>query len=724
MVRPLTSAVIAASAFLVFWIQPLVAGMLLPLLGGAPAVWNTAVLFFQGMLLLGYLYAHGLARLPMRTQLPVHGIFFLVAALALPGDTAGWGTPPRDMVIGWLLGNLALYIALPYVFLASTAPLLQHWYGRSAARGSNDPYFLYAASNLGSFSALLAFPLLLERYFPLSGQVVAWQRVFLGLGVGLVAVGYLIRKGSPVATRVMAEETRPARLRDVLRWLVLAFLPSSLMLGVTTHITMDIAAVSFFWVAPLALYLATFVVAFSTRGQRAARACRFVLPVALAATLLITLRDGISALELIPLELVAFTCISMVLHFRLYEARPPVARLTSFYLWVALGGLLGGVLNGLLAPILFKSILEYPLVLAAALAIVEWPVIRKARTLLRSGSWHGLRAWEIAAVGAAVVFVAASVTDAWMPDVLMATALVLVSALAGAYAIGAGTGGRLVTVVCYLTVLLSSNVIGSNREIFADRSFFGAISVLEENRAGVDVRTFSHGTTIHGLQAKEAGLSLTIQSYYAGVAPHLQRFLASRGPATIGITGLGTGNLACLGDSEDRVTFFEIDPAVESVAREYFSFLDQCPPQTDVILGDARLQLAKVDSARFDLLVLDAFSSDAIPVHLLTNEAAQEYERVLAPDGLMAFHISNRYLDLKPVLGRLASHRGWSAWLVKTVPGPDEPLAEPSEFVLVTRHEPTGRWLDDTAAIGRLPEAPGFRLWTDDYSNVLGILRW
>lgn len=720
------ASVLALSAFLVFWIQPLVARMLLPVLGGSPSVWNTCVFFFQGMLLAGYLYSHCLTRLSLRHQAFVHATLFILVVAVIP-DSPWHRIPPIGGSSSlWLIGQLLILVGLPFAYLSSSAPLLQHWYSLGSTTAARDPYFLYAASNAGSFLALILFPAFLERFFSLSQQIFFWHKMFFALGIGLIACFGINRGGAISVTMLKSRIPAPApTLPQVAQWLLLALIPSSLMLGVTTHITTDIAAVSFLWILPLALYLATFIVAFSTYGEVFSRAARFALPLFIAIALSRLLRNDVGSTLLIATEIGIVTCVSLVLHQGLYRSRPQSTRLTDFYLWVAFGGFLGGLLNGLVAPLLFPAIIEYPLVLTLGILIVEWPLIRKTRTIWQAGTWNGLRPGETIMIVIISLLVSVSLIGAKdAASVMIMTGLFLTSLLAATYAVGAATGVRGCFILCFVVHLGSSIAADLDPGIHSGRTFFGAFRVEDTIENDVAIRQLLHGTTLHGLQAKDPAMALSVTGYYKILEEVTRPLISANGPVSIGITGLGTGTLACLGRPEDHVTFFEIDPVVEEVARRYFTFLDGCAPAVEVALGDARLSLAGVEDDVFDVLVLDAFSSDSVPVHLLTNEAASLYDRVLKEDGLMAFHISNRYIDLRPVLGRLASHRNWLAWELSTRQREGRPLERASTFVLMSKNGLVEDLLTGVNGAKPLAASADLRLWTDDYSNLLTALRF
>ncbi|HNP37107.1 MAG TPA: fused MFS/spermidine synthase [Woeseiaceae bacterium] len=720
------AVVLALSAFLIFWIQPLVAKMLLPALGGAPAVWATTVLFFQGALLLGYLYAHGMARLPFRLQGLVHGLILVVAILVLPTGPMESAAAPAMATATWVLFSLALYVGLPFAVLSSSAPLLQHWFGRGDSKGAADPYFLYAASNTGSFVALISFPTVLERYYAVPDLASMWRASFVIAAAGIAVCFGLASRRATSGTRHVVDAGPRAGTPQVLRWLALAFIPSSLMLGVTTHITTDIAAVSLFWTLPLALYLATFVLAFSKYGATAARIARLLLPFLLFVLVALVFWQNEKPVVRIPVELAIVTFISMVLHSMLYQSRPNSSLLTSFYLWLAFGGFLGGLLNGFIAPLIFSSLIEYPLVLLLGLLVAEWPFLRIAFDVWSTASWRGFEWRNLAIILPVAVAFAWWATGLDTPrEAVAIVVLVSVSLLAASFAFGALLAGRMVATTMFVVYLCISIFFVPGHSVYSARTYFGAFLVFDSEEGSVAKRMFVHGTTVHGIQAKDPGQALAAQSYYRVASSVFADFLSGRpGGASIAVVGLGSGTLACAARAGDTVTFFEIDPEVEYIARHYFSYLDECPGDNEVVLGDARLTLTGQPDNRFDILVLDAYSSDGMPVHLITDEAAQIYERVLKPDGLMAFHISNRYVDLAPVILALANHRNWSSWEMNDHNAANDPLLIPSTYVLAATSEEANLFLSHLAIATPLESATKTRLWTDDYSNLLAILRW
>jgi hypothetical protein len=722
-----------SSAFLLFWVEPLFARMVLPLLGGSPAVWNTCLMYFQAALLGGYLYAHFATRyLGTRRQAVCHLALLACTLLVLPiAVPEGWVPPARGNPITWLVLLLTAALGAPFLILSATAPLLQRWFAGLEHPAAANPYVLYAASNAGSFCALLAFPTVLEPTLRLGEQSGLWSAGYL-LTAGLITlcVAMTWRHSPSPSSRAAAavpgqrdtDETPPAA-GDRIRWVALAFVPSSVLLGVTTYLTTDVAAAPFLWVVPLALYLLTFVIVFARRAGAAPR-----LPVELHAllvtgfVLLAFWGVGLDPRWAYPLHLGVFTVTALVLHGELAATRPAPKHLTEFYLWLALGGALGGAFNALAAPVLFDSVAEYvPMVVAACFLRPS----RAGRSAVTAGRLRGIAVAVLPALLLAVV-------AAWGGGPRrVPTTPVMVLASLGAAAItltlrvnAALFGASLAAVVvAALTVQQRPQTI-----LHEERSFFGAYRVVQRAHA----RLLFHGTTIHGAQFGDSARRLRPVTYYHPAGPAGQVFEALRtrleGRA-IGVIGLGAGSLLCYAEPGQTWTFFEIDPAVEAIARDpsHFTFLRDCPVEARVVLGDARLTLAREAPERFALLVLDAFSSDAIPVHLLTREALALYRRVLERDGALLLHISNRHLDLEPVVAALAADAGLVGLMAEHSPDPRweaEELEYRCDWVLLTAvSEGAGglavdsRWRSPRARAGAQP-------WTDDYSNIFGAIDW
>ena len=680
-------------------------------------------MFFQAALLGGYLYAHLSTRLlGPRRQALAHLALLALAALTLPVTVpAGWTPPASDRVVGWLLALLAVAVGAPFLVLSATAPLLQRWLSAIDHPSVKDPYVLYAASNAGSFIGLLAFPTILEPTLRLGQQSRLWSIGYLtAAGLTCVCGWYVWRFGRPSADNGPQAEAVAPRLIDRLRWLALAFVPSSLLLGITTYLTTDVAAIPLLWVIPLALYLLTFVIAFARPGRVAPR-----IPIELHAVLVTTFvlvlfwQADLAPRWAYLLHLGVFTLTALVLHGELAACRPAPTYLTEFYLWLSLGGALGGAFNALAAPVLFDSVKEYvPMVVLACL-------LRPTRAEGRSDWIQTISTMALPALILAVLAVL-------IPDRMHGWGLLgatLGSLLAGVIALTL-RGSAPLFGTTLAAVALSGVVLFPTPEslVDAERSFFGSYRVTARDGA-----TFLyHGTTIHGAQFEDSVRRARPLTYYHPDGPVGQVFRVL-GPQLdgkrIGVVGLGAGSLLCYAHPGQAWTFFEIDPLVERIAREprYFTFLRDCPVQPRVVLGDARLTLTHERPGTYALLVLDAFSSDAIPVHLLTREAVGVYERLLEPGGVLLVHISNRHLELEPVVAALAADAEVVGFISDYKPGAVKEALELDYrcewVVLVRRTEDALRLASDlnwrTLATPRVRQP-----WTDDYSDVFRLIRW
>ena len=725
------------SATLLFWIQPMFTKMVLPLLGGSPAVWNTAMMFFQAALLAGYAYAHVTTRLiGPRRQAVLHLCLLLVALITLPVTVGeGWQPPAESNPVLWLVMLLAVSLGLPFFVIAANAPMLQMWFAHTRHPAAANPYFLYAASNLGSMMALLGYPIVIEPLLRLGQQSWAWSGGYGLLGLlTLGCAGLMWRRFAPAGVETIAESAGGARpqatlsrevtLEQRLRWVVLAFAPSSMLLGVTTYLTTDIAAVPLFWVVPLSLYLLTFVIVFSRKPviahAHAVRAQPFFLLV-LVILLFWGLADPVAVLY--PMHLVVFFLAALVCHGELASRRPSVDHLTEFYLWMSVGGLLGGVFNALVAPVIFDSILEYPLAIALTAALRPYLVRGKAPRL----DWRDL----LLPVLLGLILVATMWATGEKPSRLGLWGLIALSCAVGMVLysfrlrplrFGLGIGA----------VLLAAMSWGQDQDVtlMRERNFFGVVEVARLTDKGFHL--LYHGTTIHGAQSLDPARRLEPISYYGRSGPIGQAIAAldaGLDGARVAAVGLGAGNVACYARPGQQWTFYEIDPAIERVARDgrYFTYLRDCAPEAEVVLGDARLRLSEAPDNHYRLMILDAFSSAAIPIHLLTREALELYMAKLEEGGVLAFHISNKHLDLAPVLGNLARSLG----LVGLIQSDSELSEEEKErleyisiWVLLARRADDLRRLDQDERWQPLPEAPGLGVWSDDFSNLLGAFKF
>ena len=719
-------ATIFFGSFLLFLVQPMIARMALPRLGGAPSVWNSAMLVYQALLLAGYAYAHWLTRLSGWQQRAVHLGLFAVASLSLPIGLVA-AVPPADAnSFVWVPWLLLVSIGPLFFVISAQAPLMQSWY---ALAGREDPYPLYAASNFGSFLGLLAYPLLVEPLLPLISQRWLWSAGYVALAalVGLCALA----PWRPSAAR--SEEPAAARpeWRQVGYWVLLAAVPSGLIMATTLHLTTDIVAVPLLWVVPLGVYLLSFSIAFATDRRRAAALTRLA-PI----TLLIAACGLVADMSSLALAFGAFAvfnlfAVSVALHSALFERRPDAQHLTFFYLMMSVGGVLGGIFCALVAPLVFDSTYENLILLvAAALLLPRVQLFGWTDRLWRVGSraggltWWGSAAVLLISLGGFALSSAGSGTSQTLASCLIIAA--------GLVAIG----NRLFFTACVAALLLSSGG-WEKLELSASpgkmtRSYFGIYSIRSQDD---DARLLVHGTTIHGIQNLGDGRRQRMAtSYYAppsgvGLALAAAPNLFGRA-ARIGVVGLGAGTLACYAKPDQQWTFYEIDPAVVTIARDpsRFTFLSACLPDVPVIVGDARIMLERAPESGTDLLVVDAFSSDSVPMHLLTREAFASYRRHLSPQGLLMIHISNRYLDLEPVIAAAAATGGWHARYRFYQPTKREADANYGASMWVAL-------APDAATLARLEQAStrewralrsgkGFQPWTDDHASFLPLIRW
>jgi hypothetical protein len=766
---PLCSVALFLSAAILFAIEPMFTKMVLPLMGGTPAVWNTAVMFFQAVLLAGYLYAHLLSRVKgLRNQALVHVGVLLVGLLFLPVHVGlAWTPTASAHPVPWLIALLAISIGMPFFAISATAPLLQSWFSRSDHPHASDPYFLYVSSNIGGLTALLAYPVFVEPTFGLTLQGQLWT-IGYTLLVAMIALYSLSlwtarrKRGSGEIAEIAASlDMMPlSSLSDRVtwttraRWVALAFVPSALLLAVTLHISTDVAAAPFLWIAPLLLYSLSFILVFARRPLLKHKWMLMLQPWVYAlAALHFTQREPLCFV--LPLHLLTLFLAAMVCHGELVRRRPAAERLTEFYFWMSAGGLLGGVFCVLIAPVLFNSVFEYPLVLVLGCFLLP----SSARSGI-VGRWFSL----------AVSRVGGPCQVSALRRLRYGLDVALPAAFAGLYylvqrhqdwwdvgrigpiKIGRGEVGPIETgpILFCLTiglvlyafrkrplrftlafgVLIFSMVYRNemDNQLFRQRSFFGVYTVTADGQK----HNLYHGTTLHGNQDMDPNNLRTPRTYYDREGPLAQVFESLRTVRKlqhVGVMGLGTGTTSCYHEPNETMTFFEIDPTMERIARDpkLFRYLELCGPDVNVVIGDGRQNLSLTRNGTFDLLVLDAFSSDAIPVHLLTREALAIYLHKVAPGGIVLFHISNRFVDLEPVVANLAADAGAAALLQEYSPSSEQESAAgacASTWVAVAREradlgllEANERWhppdLDDRVGI-----------WTDDYSNIFRTLIW
>jgi spermidine synthase len=716
----LFAATILLGSALLFLVEPMVAKMLLPSLGGAPAVWNTSLVFFQVLLLAGYAFAHlACARLGLRRLILVQAAVFAVALVALPVGVPSTWIPDTSMPVRWTLAALVAAVGLPFFALATVSPMLQRWYSHTNQQQAADPYFLYSASNAGSLIGLAGYPLAVEPSFALADQARLWGGLFGLLAFLIVASGVttfrlrqpvLAADGMPPSAD---EAERPAttppahRRRQRLRWVALAAIPSALMLGVTHHLTTDIASLPLIWVIPLALYLMTFIVAFGANPPWLRLGAGYavkLLVIPLALTLFGFAPVGLD----LALGLIVFTAAALLAHGELAASRPPVERLTEFYLLISLGGALGGTLTAILAPLVFPVVLEYPLAVAAALMVLPVRAFSRRRGASR-GAGIALGLGSVALVPAIVFALAPADSALWIALAATVGVAVLVMASRPAhFAIGIGL---------LLVVVPVHSVPGS---IHLNRSFFGTIEIRDVD----GFREVRNGSTVHGSQALDPALARHPTTYYHRNGP-LGDLFARRVagvPHAVAVVGLGAGSIATYGRPGDRHVFLEIDPLVARVASDprYFTYLEDTQADLEIRLGDGRLLLESTDE-RFDLIVLDAFTSDAIPVHLMTLEAMASYLEHLSPGGVVAYHVSNRHTELRPVLARQARELGLAMIAIDDGVSPEDAATGkwPATWVAIAR---TPAELGPLELRWSKPEAGDAPLWTDTYSNLVQVL--
>ncbi|MBI5264143.1 MAG: fused MFS/spermidine synthase [Bradyrhizobium sp.] len=730
------TAAIFLSALLLFSVQPLFTKMVLPRLGGSPAVWSVAMVFFQALLLAGYAYAHFLTQIRHRAiPVVVHLALLLVALLSLPLSIAStWGEPPTSGYAFWLLGLFVASIGLPFFALAANNPLLQAWFVRTGHPAGPDPYFLYASSNIGSFLALLSYPVLLEPLFTLRTQNLIWT---FGYGLLIVLIAgcgaLLVRSPASVVVDAPADEANEPPPSWLLRarWIFLAAVPSGLLIAVTAHISADVAAAPLLWVLPLSLYLLTWVLVFQSRPLVPHKWMLLLQPIAIA-DIVILLAFGSEQNLLLTLggHQLCFFIIAMACHGELARTRPPAKYLTGFYVALSFGGMVGGLFAGLLAPYAFSWVAEYPILLALAALCRPagherlsrwmrwyWPALAVLAVVLVTLAYSGgqitewlkdHRAWVAGSVAALAVLLALALNaDRWKISATVALALVLIR-------VYPADEGRVETV----------------------RSFFGVHKIVVT--PGDHYHVLMHGTTIHGAQrfknndgTPASGRPEPITYYHkdGGIGQAITAVRERKGaPLKVAVIGVGSGTLTCASEPGESWKFFEIDQTMVDTARDpkYFSYIASCEPDMKPVIGDARLTFARESDGAYDLIIVDAYSSDAIPIHLATKEAMKIYKDKLAPQGAVVMHVSNRHLELESVVVGIADANGLKSWVYNEDSGRDDEYIFSTDVVISAR---------EAADVGRLASLEDWektepeeheRVWTDDYSNIIGALyrRW
>jgi hypothetical protein len=723
---------IFVSALLLFSVQPLFTKMVLPRLGGSPAVWSVAMVFFQSLLLAGYVYAHLLMKIKNRlVPVVAHLILLAGAFFLLPLSIANaWGVPPASGYTFWLLGLFVVSIGVPFFALAANNPMLQAWFVRTGHPDGLDPYFLYASSNIGSFLALLSYPVFFEPMFTLRMQNLMWT-VGYGFLIALIAgCGFLLWRSPDVAVNAIMqrESEAPAPVWALrLRWIFLAAVPSGLLIAVTAHISTDVAAAPLLWVLPLSLYLLTWVLVFQSRPLLPHVWMLTLQPFAIAGIILLLAIGGEQNLLLtLGGHQVCFFMIAMACHGELARTRPPARYLTGFYVALSFGGMLGGLFAGLIAPFTFSWIAEYPILLVLAALCRPSEVER----------WQRLRLWLwplIAAFGILLIAPAygSGKLSTWLEAhrvALIATPAVICVLLA----VFLRADRWKIAAVVALGVMMIRLYPADEGRVETVRSFFGVHKIVETPNGQYHV--LMHGTTIHGAQRlfNNDGTPVTGRpepiSYYhkdGGIGQAIEAIRARKGTSLrVAVIGLGAGTLACAARPEENWTFFEIDQTMVDTARDpkKFSYVQSCMPNLQPVMGDARLTFAKQPDGVYDLIIVDAYSSDAIPIHLATAEAMAIYKQKLGPHGAVVMHVSNRHLELASVVVGIAQENDLQSWVYNEDSGRDDEYIFATNVVISARAEEDVGTLAASSTWELTEPDSNQRVWTDDYSNVLGAV--
>ncbi|MGV6813922.1 MAG: fused MFS/spermidine synthase [Phycisphaerales bacterium] len=770
------------SAGLLFSIQPMIAKSLLPAFGGGSSVWTTCMLFYQTLLLLGYLYAHILmTRFSRRSQMTIHSVLLISALIVgVMFDTPVAPSHATTFPVPWLIVQLLLISGLPFFAISSAGPLIQGWFSRTGHHRAHDPYFLYAASNAGSLIGLLAYPLVFEPNMGLTSQRQYWLigfGVFIFLAMYAVSRTEKIKKETPKqAKRRLKEEARlaavsvnpetddPALQRPIdwkrrLYWIYLAFIPSSMLLGVTTYITMDVVSLPLLWVLPLMLYLITMIIAFGANPQRLVKDFTRPMVIAVIGAMILMMASeldaGGSMLMFIGVELLLLFSVGVVCHGRLSMDRPAAEHLTEFFLWMSVGGALGGLFNGIFAPLVFSTNLEYPITLVLSLTILPWSKDLAELSVAKAKKIRLTRRFGVPLISAAYILfigffglrIAHGIDSIIYPDgtnTMTMTMMALMTSVPALLVYLAWKDGLGAAITLLLPMAaIQFNVFKNQNTLLLARTFYGTHKVTDQSfydsvrKQVVEMHMIQHGTTMHGIQFLNPELEIEPLGYYHfnGPCGKIMRTIKSMRPdgAQIGIMGLGSGAISAHGRAQDKIVFFEIDPEVKRIAEDpkLFTFLEKAPADIEVRLGDARKLIEESEIAgeeKFDLLHADAFTSDSIPVHLLTVEAIELYFSRLKPDGMVVLHISNRYLDLMPLTYELAVKTTNIAPLVAldfNISEDEKRYHFPSIWVVLTRDQDTAQRLLDTGMESLvIDEEYRIKVWTDDFSNIISLIKW
>lgn len=720
------------SASLLFLVQPMFARMALPLLGGTPAVWAIAMCFFQAVLLGGYCYAHLLKKfVPPVYAVPLHVGLMALAWFSLPVNLPMADVPAGGATAGlWLIGLMAKAIGYPFFFISATAPLLQSWFARTTHKDAANPYFLYSASNIGSLGALIAYPFVVEPLLGLHNQALLWSFGFMGLAIAIGLCGLMMLQG-----RAFVESSASTRSVNAITgkergwWIFLSFVPSALLVAWTNHITTDIASAPFLWLPPLVLFLLTFVLVFRDRPLISLRLMRIVQLVSLPIAFVVQFALPLSfTVPVMIIGALSFFSTAIICHRQLYEARPDASHLTEFYMLMSLGGVLGGLFVSLIAPLVFNSVFEYPLLLVVGVAARE-DVFRNAKVI---------KVLKQPLLPIAICIGLMLLTALTAPQGgfhLLLSTRVIEAGLFGAFAYIAFRAQHMAVAALSMLMVVLSSLTGQTPERVAMRSYFGVLSVTDNG----DYRLLNHGTTVHGAERlDELTRSFTAKphplTYYSpegGMARALlttQTRLAAEGRSgIIRVIGLGTGSLACYAKPNEDWAYYEIDRDVIKVAQDknQFTFLSSCAPNMKMIEGDARITLGQSKEEKADYLLVDAFSSDSIPVHLITTEAIQLYLTHVKDDGMLVIHVTNRFMDLVPVVAANmhAIDPALQGRVIDYVPPKAGDLnAAHSIAIAISKSSKNLESLDQSSDVKPLVPVAGIDQWTDDFSNLPGAI--
>lgn len=729
----LFAATLFVSASIMFVLQPMFGKILLPLLGGSPAVWNTCMVFYQTILFLAYLYAHYISiRQSKQRQILIHAGVILISFSALPLALPENTLPPTDSdPTFWLIGILSLAIGLPFFVVSTTSPLLQKWFANVGHHTSGDPYYLYAASNVGSLLALLSYPFFIEPNIGLANQKTFWAIGYIALCLLICACAFMLWKIHSIKT---TETSKPEATIEALTtptklyWLALAFVPSSLLLGLTNFISTDIASVPLLWIIPLTLYLLSFILVFSKFGYKIHGLMVKLQPMVLLPFIAYSFINP----AVLPywvnliLHLATFFLAIMVCHGELAKHRPHTKYLTDFYLIMSFAGMLGGMFNTFVAPFIFNAVYEYPIMIIAAL-------------LLRPRLFKSQRFWQqklmFDCIFPGIVLVTGLIIYASVDNLphyldLIGTALIMFTGLIYSFRDRPSSMAIFTATLIFFTIALHGLLSNS---LFQKRTFFGVISVRESkllNEQGKPEKyhEFYHGTTKHGAQRLPAHLKTTPLTYFSRQGPIGQFFKEYddvNAQWNIAVVGLGAGTLSCYAKRSQQWKFYELDPDIVEVAQnpKYFSYLQLCGKNHIIKVGDARLSILKEPDHSLDLLIIDAFSSDSIPTHLLTQEAFTLYFKKIKTNGILAFHITNRHLALKKVVSNHAKTMKFASLIQEFRPTTDIPLVMATDWVIMAKDKTKLTPLEQSQ-LGNWQQLPLYfdmKLWTDDFTNIVTI---